>query len=92
MPKIVREKDKKIRRSFSLSPKAVENLSKMAKLLHTSQSELLDDMILNASENFFKLFNVAKDKGIYSSALKVVAGELEKLADEFDSMKGDKDE
>ena len=92
MPKVVKEEDKKIRRSFSLSPKAVENLSKMAKLLHTSQSELLDDMILNASENFFKLFNEAKDKGIYSSVLKVVAGELEKLADEFDSMKGDKDE
>lgn len=92
MPKVVREKDKKVRRSFSLSPKAVDNLSKMAKLLQVSQSELLDDMIINSSENFFKLFNEAKDKGIYSSALKVVANQLEVLADEFDNLKGGKDE
>ncbi len=92
MPRLVREKDKKVRRSFSLSPKAVENLSKMAKLLQVSQSELLDDMIINSSENFFKLFNEAKDRGIYSSALKVVANQLEVLADEFDNLKGGKDE
>lgn len=92
MPKIVREKDKKIRRSYSLSPKSVESLAKMSKILHVSQSELLDDMISNAADNFFKLFNDAKDKGIYSSALKVVADELNKLADEFESLKGDKDE
>jgi len=92
MPKVVRKKDNRIARTFSLSPKAVEDLSKMSKLLHTTQSKLLDDMILNASENFFKLFNEAKDKGIYSSALKVVASELEKLADEFDNLKGDENE
>jgi len=92
MPKVVRKKDNRIARSFSLSPKAVENLSKMSKFLHTTQSKLLDDMILNASENFFRLFNEAKNEGVYSSVLKLVASELEKLADEFDNLKGDENE
>lgn len=92
MPKVVMEKDKKIRRNFSLSPKAVENLSKMAKILHTSQSQLLEDMIMSASESVFKLFEQTKYRGVYSSVLKVIADHLESLSDEFDNLKGGKDE
>ena len=76
-------KVKKIRKTITMSKKVEDKLKKMAKILHTSQSELIENLVNEASSSFLELYDNAKEKGLYSSSLKVISKQLDKVADEF---------
>jgi len=84
-------KGKKIRKTITMSVEVDEKLKKMAKILHTPQSEIIEDLVDEAATTFLQLYENAKEKGLYASSLKVIGDKLNELANEF-SFKGDKNE
>jgi exosome complex RNA-binding protein Rrp42 (RNase PH superfamily) len=79
---------KKVRKTIILDPKVDEDLKRMAKVLGVNQSQLVNDLVKEASTSFFKLFDKAKITGLYSSSLKVISEQLDTLAKEFENNKG----
>jgi oligoribonuclease NrnB/cAMP/cGMP phosphodiesterase (DHH superfamily) len=75
---------KKIRKMITMSPEVENKLKKMAKILHTNQSQLIEDLVDEAASSFLELYENAKEKGLYASSLKVISSKLNELADEFE--------
>jgi predicted transcriptional regulator len=84
-------KSKKIRKTITMSKEVEDKLKKMAKILHTNQSELIESLVDEASSAFLELYENAKEKGLYASSLKVISKQLEKIADDFE-LKGGNNE
>jgi len=74
---------KKIKKTITMPKEVEDKLIKMSKILNISQSELISNLIDEASSSFLELYENAKEKGLYASSLKVISSRLEQLADEF---------
>jgi hypothetical protein len=79
---------KKMRVTFYLDENVNEKLNKMAKLLGEPKSNLVNDLIDEATTSFFKILNEGKD-AIVPAIFDVLADKLKEVSNE---MKGVKDE
>jgi hypothetical protein len=79
------KKDKK-RVTFYLKPETDENLKKMAKFLGVPKSDLLDDLVSDATNSFLRI--IENKDGITTAAmLEVIADKIKELSNELKSIK-----
>ena len=79
------KKDKK-RVTFYLKPETDENLKKMAKFLGVSKSDLLDDLVSEATFSFLKIIE-NKDEIVTVAMLEVIADKMKELSQELKTIK-----